>query len=333
MTGHWHSLLLSLAGVVDDAELAAARQALAAAARPASSVDVPGGIGRVVAAVGTRLTADELAAVALVARDVGASAAADALAHYGLRAPAYEWVALPGGSGLLGTDPAGWSDRAATTVVTALHDEPGVRGIWGVLRRGADDGDAARVFLVEVTGAAEPASLAGTAQARLVEAGEDPPRVEVFRGDTPLPSYHRAAIAGATLLWTATAAAPELVPVFDGVDQAGRPCFDGRRPHLDVDEQESVAAYLYGADAVLLTTATMADVVDPELGEVVPLTYRTDGRFVWPDASAYYAQRHGIAPYPPLLAAIRAAGYRPPRTDLADRMQAEHALFASDDPA
>lgn len=175
MTGHWHSLLLSLAGVVDDAELAAARQALAAAARPASSVDVPGGIGRVVAAVGTRLTADELAAVALVARDVGASAAADALAHYGLRAPAYEWVALPGGSGLLGTDPAGWSDRAATTVVTALHDEPGVRGIWGVLRRGADDGDAARVFLVEVTGAAEPASLAGTAQARLVEAGRTRP--------------------------------------------------------------------------------------------------------------------------------------------------------------
>lgn len=57
-------------------------------------------------------------------------------------------------------------------------------------------------------------------------------------------------------------------------------------------------------------------------------TYRTDGRFAWPDASVYYAQRHGVAPYPPLLAAIRAADYRPPRTDLASRMRAEQALFA-----
>ncbi|WFE27094.1 hypothetical protein O7623_28230 [Solwaraspora sp. WMMD791] len=345
MTGHWHRLLLAFAGTTDDAALAAARTALAAASELAASDDsvtaaaVPVEIERAVTtgADGTSLTGDELAAVAFLARDVGAAAAADALAHYGLRAPAYEWAPLPGGSTLAGSDPAGGSDRAASdpavvvagteAIVTALRDEPGVRGIWGVLRTGVDTGDV-RVFLVEVADPADLASVTATAQARLVEVGEDPPRVEVFGADTALPAYHRAALAGATLLWAASAADPELVPVFDGVDDAGRPIFADDRPSLDAAERESVAGYLYGADAVLLTTATMADVVDPELGEVVPLTYRTDGRFVWPDASAYYAQRHGIAPYPPLLAAIRAADYRPPRTDLASRMRAEQALFA-----
>ncbi|MFY1695440.1 MULTISPECIES: hypothetical protein [unclassified Solwaraspora] len=184
------------------------------------------------------------------------------------------------------------------------------------------------VFLVEVAGTADPVSVTATAQARLGEAGEEPSRLEVFGADTALPAYHRAALVGASLLWAASAPEPELVPVFDGVDDAGRPIFADDRPSLDAAERESVAGYLYGSDAVLLTTATMVDVVDPGHGDVVPLTYRTDGRFVWPDAVAYHVRRHGIAPYPPLLAAARTTDYRPPRTDLASRMRAEQALFA-----
>ena len=57
----------------------------------------------------------------------------------------------------------------------------------------------------------------------------------------------------------------------------------------------------------------MKDVIAPGRRKSVPLSYRTDGSFIWSEAVAYYVQQHGLAPHPMLLAAIRRAEYRPPR--------------------
>ncbi len=59
--------------------------------------------------------------------------------------------------------------------------------------------------------------------------------------------------------------------------------------------------YLGSGLPVLTTAVTMADVMDPRRPEVVPLTFRTDGRWVWTDAITYYLERYGLAPEPELL--------------------------------
>jgi hypothetical protein len=99
---------------------------------------------------------------------------------------------------------------------------------------------------------------------------------------------------------------------------------------LGVNERAVVAGYLYGAAAVMYTTATMLDVMDAERGEVVPLTFRTDGEYVWPEAVAYYVDQHGLAPYRPLLDAIRSADYHPRSPDAVSLFRAENALFATE---
>ncbi|WP_436531119.1 hypothetical protein [Actinoplanes sp. HUAS TT8] len=311
MTDSWHGLLLALAGVAPDTDLAAARAALAGPDGHPHGDD--GALAALevlhsVPAIGSVLTTADLAAAAVLAGRQGPAAAATALSTVGLKASDHTWQPLGPRGDLTGTD-------HPDPIVQHLRTQPGVLGVWGALRGPSED----PVFLVEV--AADPAAV------RIPDSA-DPAPVEVFRSGTQLPDYHRAALGGAALLWAAETTAPELVPVFDGVDEAGGPRFDPDHPMLDEAERAGVAAYLDQADPVLLTTATMADVVEPSRGEVVPLTYRTDGRFVWPDAAAYYAREHGLAPFGPLLAAIRSADYRPPATPTVTRFRAEATLFS-----
>jgi hypothetical protein len=123
---------------------------------------------------------------------------------------------------------------------------------------------------------------------------------------------------------------PEVVPVFDGADPETGPRFDTGHVRLAADERAVVAGYLYGAEAVMYTTATMVDVMEPERGEVVPLSFRTDGEYVWPEAVAYYVDQHGLAPCSRLLDAIRSAGYQPRRPGSVALFRAEQALFATE---
>ena len=69
---------------------------------------------------------------------------------------------------------------------------------------------------------------------------------------------------------------------------------------------------------MLLTTARLDDVWDTSAGSVVPMSFRTDGTWVWSDASTYYLQAHGLLPDPAMIEHIRAAGHvRPPVHDVA----------------
>jgi hypothetical protein len=86
-------------------------------------------------------------------------------------------------------------------------------------------------------------------------------------------------------------------------------------PRIDSPERERLVRYLSAGEPLLVTPALDVDVVAPELGQVVPVSFRTDGYWIWSDAAGYYLQRHGLAPDPGLLAHIRARDYAVPEID------------------
>jgi hypothetical protein len=119
----------------------------------------------------------------------------------------------------------------------------------------------------------------------------------VSLGQEP-PPYQRAALDESLLLW-ATVAAPEftVARVFDFADPVTGPGFaPGHQVVTDETERERLLTYLRGGHAVLTTTATMEDILDPEAGPVVPTSFRTDGEWIWTDTVEYYLSRHGLAP-------------------------------------
>ncbi|MGK5557240.1 glycohydrolase toxin TNT-related protein [Actinomadura kijaniata] len=105
--------------------------------------------------------------------------------------------------------------------------------------------------------------------------------------------------------------------VFDHSDPAsGRPVVT--RPAVPWHEVEDVVAYLRHAPVVLGARSLAPDQVEPERGERVPLTFHTDGTWVWSGAVGYYLEQHGVPPEPDLVAHIRARGFRVPEvTDTA----------------
>ncbi|MEU9834370.1 hypothetical protein AB0D67_22820 [Streptosporangium sp. NPDC048047] len=115
-----------------------------------------------------------------------------------------------------------------------------------------------------------------------------------------------------------------LARVFDGVGEDGAPYFAPGHPVVDDPaEREGLAAYLEAGTPILSTTGLDADRVRPERGTVVPLSFRTDGAWIWTDTVAYYLRVHGIRPDPDLCAHIDAAGRRCPPVNEA---VARHAL-------
>jgi hypothetical protein len=131
-----------------------------------------------------------------------------------------------------------------------------------------------------------------------------------------------------------SAGAPPLrmAAVFDAVDEAGRPYFSAdRRRVLDPGERSALAGYLDSAPMVVRASGFEVDPLDPDAGRVVPLGYRTDGVWVWQEASAYYLRTRGVAPDDALVAHAASLGYEAPGSvsdDVADAAT-ELALTAS----
>ena len=105
-----------------------------------------------------------------------------------------------------------------------------------------------------------------------------------------------------------------IAKVFDGAND-GVPYYLADHPRLEPQVRSEVLAYLDAGAALLLTTATEPDFVDPARGEAVPMGFRTDGEWIWNDALAYYLTEYGYAPEPEFLASMAAAGYRCPTPD------------------
>jgi hypothetical protein len=92
-------------------------------------------------------------------------------------------------------------------------------------------------------------------------------------------------------------------------DADGRPV--GPFERLDDAERPLVAGYLRGAP-VVAANGFDVDPFDPARPETVPLHFHTDGRWVWSESLAYFADRYGLAPEPALLRHVRERRYRWP---------------------
>ncbi|MFC6089574.1 TNT domain-containing protein [Saccharothrix lopnurensis] len=92
-------------------------------------------------------------------------------------------------------------------------------------------------------------------------------------------------------------------PVFDGAE--GR--FQDR-PAVHPQELDDVLAYLEGAPVVLAARSYGTDVFRPDATPAVPLSFHTDGTWVWPGAVAYYLRHHHVPPVPQLVQHVRDNG-------------------------
>ncbi|MET7468188.1 hypothetical protein ABZS35_05520 [Micromonospora sp. NPDC005599] len=225
----------------------------------------------------------------------------------------------------------GLMDDTDRVAVTAARQQPGAVALWRGWRIAPEWAAAvippAPVYVLETDG---PQAVTAAAVMRaLAAAGISAPLVEVYRPGDKLPPYSAAARRSGALLWAdRDTAPPRIARVFDEVDDDGAR-FAPDHERLSGTDLARAAAYLDAGTPVLATTARGPDVVEPERGRVVPMTYRTDGRWLWPESVTYYLQEYGLAPEPDLLAHIRSRGGLPPVTDPADEHRALALLFQS----
>ncbi|MEU5941292.1 hypothetical protein ABZ807_19365 [Micromonospora sp. NPDC047548] len=217
-------------------------------------------------------------------------------------------------------------DEADNAAIAAAAQTAGAVALWRAWRLGTDE-DVVRVYLLETDRPVDQLpGVTAVLQRALAQAEVAAPQVEVYGPDVELRPYQRHARSGSALLWTATPGRPlQIARVFDRVHPQHGPVFDTRHPHLD---DPAVLAYLDAGAAVLATTERMNDVVNPAKGKVVPMTYRTDGAWIWTDTVSYYLREHSLAPDPELVAHVGAAGARPTQVPAVALYRALAALFA-----
>ncbi|WP_329791565.1 hypothetical protein V1227_06490 [Lentzea sp. DG1S-22] len=200
-------------------------------------------------------------------------------------------------------DPGDDTDHA---LLEAIITHP-VTACWRTMRGGVD-----AVYLVQAQDGADQAAIAAIAQRTLGARGELAPRVEVFAPDTVLPAYHEAALRSATLLWTEDEAVPVRVArTFDGVSPDGGPYFSpSRELVVAADQRQRLLDFLAGGEVVLRVPGGLDDVLSPS-AEPVPVDMRSDGVWVWSDATRHYLDRYLVSPDPELVAhAASASGGR-----------------------
>jgi hypothetical protein len=211
------------------------------------------------------------------------------------------------------------SRRAEQAAVKAVAKLPGVIGLWRAWRLPGDRAPwppPKRIFLIEVGTDADEIAVTREVQERLTAAREADPQVEVYQTGYELPLYHELGRSYGALLWAA-AEDPgiRLASVFDDVSPETGPSFRPDHPRLEQEEAAKVAAYMYSGAPLLVTMTRMDDIVDVSQAAVVPMDFRTDGTWIWSDASTYYLEEHQLEPDTGLLAHVRASDYEPPDVD------------------
>jgi hypothetical protein len=220
------------------------------------------------------------------------------------------------------------SGLAEAGLLAAVARSDGVRGVWRGWRSPVDGAPFPPGVAVHLV-LAEPGDLPALT-GRLQEAHGGVPCVEVVPVGDELPAYQRLVSAYGELVWASTPA-PEIrmARVFDGVDAAGGPVFVADRTRVTGDDlRDELLEYLRAGQPVATTTSTMDDVVDPDRGRVVPMSFRTDGEWIWPDTIAYYLENHGLVVDDDFVAHIRAAG-TVPDLDHVDMHRALHSMYGT----
>ncbi|PKW18023.1 hypothetical protein [Saccharopolyspora spinosa] len=190
-------------------------------------------------------------------------------------------------------------DQQDAIVVEAASRVGGLLGLWRAVRR--SKGSEVRLYLGEAEPDSDVVELAAEAQHSLVESGVEP-RIELFTEGTELAPYHEAALEKAELVWTA-APPPRihLARTFDGADPARGPYFKPDHPRLPHADVARALSFLRAGETVLSSTARMDDVMQPGQAAPVPVSFRSDGTWIWSDSVIYYLERYQLSPEPDLV--------------------------------
>ncbi|MEW2355418.1 hypothetical protein [Spirillospora sp. NPDC029432] len=98
---------------------------------------------------------------------------------------------------------------------------------------------------------------------------------------------------------------------YEGSEPDGTPIL-AQRPDVPAEERDALVNYLEKAPILLAARSFSEDMMDPQRAPSVPMTYHTDGTWIWPGAVAYYLRAHGVAPDPELVAHVRDNGFELP---------------------
>jgi hypothetical protein len=116
--------------------------------------------------------------------------------------------------------------------------------------------------------------------------------------------------------------------LFDGIDpDSGRPVVN--RSKITPEEAERVLAYLQAGAMVLFARTTTRDLFFPDEPARVPVSYETDGVWIWGGGARYYLERYGLPPEPEFLAHIRANGYVAPEVSPEVKTAARNTVLAA----
>lgn len=103
----------------------------------------------------------------------------------------------------------------------------------------------------------------------------------------------------------------DIAPLFAGVDDDGT-VRGSAGPPLPPQERKRVLAYLMSAEVVLRAFRPGRDLLDDQQAAEVSIDLRSDGRWVWSDATVYYLLQHNMRPDERLLEHLRSVGPRAP---------------------
>lgn len=191
-------------------------------------------------------------------------------------------------------------DEADAAVVAVAQGR--AEACWATMRDGTN-----RVYLVQAGNDADLPALTAAVQHAL-DGFEDTPKVEVFAPDHPLPDYHERALLAATLLWSAEEE-PEVAVAraFDGAGADGPWFAPDHELVVDPAQRRRLLDFLAAGEVVLTVTARLTDVLTGAAG-AVPASLRSDGTWVWSEATRYYLDRYQLAPDPELAGHALANG-------------------------
>ncbi|HEY3502779.1 MAG TPA: hypothetical protein VGN37_08380 [Actinocatenispora sp.] len=156
---------------------------------------------------------------------------------------------------------------------------------------------------------------------------------ETAAPDAGTPRADAAAAAEAVVLAEAPEHADEppadfrIAEVFDATAMDGSAVMGPSHERIaDIAERERLLAYLRGAPIAIFVPSRDADRYERERGRVVPMSFRTDGTWVWSDALAYYLEQYAFAPEPALRRHIADRDYQVPEVP-ADVLLAASLVF------
>lgn len=314
-----HAMLLRLAGSVPDEMLSVCRDWLARG----RLTEVARTVTHMVAVIGVKVSPADSALLTELRGPAGGFSD-----FFGVETsdraliPVWSFLAdAPGGGSMMGDAVAGAVGAAASTVA-------GVRVVWGAWRvpdNGARWPAAKRVFVVEVEPGLDAAWVAGFLGWE-VRAVERAPQVEVCPVDWEMPAYQFIARGGSEVVYARDARPPiRLAEIFDAGDETGAWFFPDH-PRLDGEERERALCYLAEGQLLMHSGSQLQDILRPEFGQVVPTSFRTDGPWVWNDATWYYLHHYSLAPEADFLQHMRELGFARPEVDGLDMRRAVEFL-------